>query len=163
MRVHSVVISFALVLAIAPTFSLVENEAHAEEAAVDPRAEELLNKFMGALQDNSGDMNAAAVAAKPFLHKSLYSKDGTSLSPDLMRFSFKKAWEGSKFYSVPVKITRIRPTNVSAIGFRETAEAGKVVDYFIAKRPGIAGLPAPVKVFFPAGGGEPKISYIGSI
>jgi hypothetical protein len=61
-----------------------------------------------------------------------------------------------------VKITRIRRTGVSAIGFRETAEKGKVTDYFVAKKDGVNGMPAPVKIFFPEGGGEPKISYVAA-
>lgn len=101
--------------------------------------------------------------ALPYLHKSLLAPGGGDVSGDLRRFSFKKAWENAKFYAQPVKITRIRRTGISAIGFRETAEKGKVSDYFVAKKEGVSGMPAPVKIFFPEGGGEPKISYVGSL
>lgn len=152
-----------LSISVAPTILLDSAPAFAQEAKADPRAEELLNKFMSALTQNSGDMDAAAKAVKPYLHKSKLSKDGSDISPDLRRFSFKKAWEGAKFYAAPVQITRVLPTTVSAIGFKETAEAGTVIKYFIAKKQGVNGMPAPVHVFFPAGGGEPKLSDIGSI
>jgi hypothetical protein len=156
-----VTLMFSAVLT--PVALLDSAPAYAEEEKPDPKAVALLDSFMGALQANGGDMDAAIKAAKPFLHRSLLSKDGSDVSPDLRRFSFKKAWENAKFYAAPVKITRMRPTGISAIGFKETAEAGKVVDYFIAKKQGVNGMPAPVKIFFPASGGEPRISYIGSI
>lgn len=132
------------------------------DEAVDPRAEKLLNDFLGALT-SSPDMDAAVKAALPHLHKSLLAPGGGDVSADLRRFSFKKAWENAKFYAQPVKITRVRRTGTSAIGFRETAEKGKVTDYFVAKKDGVNGMPAPVKIFFPEGGGEPKISYVGSL
>lgn len=154
-------------VALAPVALLTDSTpAHAEEAEEnpkDPRAVKLLDDFMTALQTNQGDMDAAITAAKPFLHRSLLKKDGTDISADLRRFSFKKAWENAKFYASPVNITRVRPTGITAIGFKETAEAGKVVDYFIAKKDGVNGMPAPVKIFFPASGAAPRISYIGSI
>jgi hypothetical protein len=89
--------------------------------------------------------------------------EGNDLTTDIRQFSFKKAHSNAKFYQIPVKITRIRPTRVTAIGFEETAEKGSVVDYFISKKEGGNGLPAPIKIFFPADGGTPKISYMGSL
>jgi len=162
-KLKTVLLTVLMSLAVVPEAILEESLAYADDDKPDPAAVELLNKFMGALQANGGDMDAAVKASMPLLHRSLLLKDGSDISSDLRRFSFKKAWENGKFYVAPVKVTRIRPTGVSAIGFKETAEAGKVVDYFIAKKPGVNGMPAPVKVFFPASGGAPKISYIGSI
>ncbi len=66
-------------------------------------------------------------------------------------------------YAQPVKITRIRKTGTTAICFRETAEKGKVADYFIAKQESVNGMPALVKIFFPEGGGASTISYVGSL
>ena len=63
----------------------------------------------------------------------------------------------------PVKITCVRPNEVTAIGHGPTAEEGRAVDYFIAKKDGQAGMPAPVTVFFPASGGPPRVSYLGSL
>lgn len=130
---------------------------------VDPRAEKLLNDFLAALTTNAADMDAAIKAALPHLHKSLLGPGGNDVTRDLRSFSFKKAWQNAQFYAQPVKITRTRKTGTSAIGFRETAEKGKVVDYFVGKKDGVAGMPAPVKVFFPEDGSAPKISYVGSL
>ena len=148
--------------AAAPTLLPTPAMAQLDEP-IDPRAEKVLNDFLGALTANEANFDAAVKAALPYLHKSLLGPGGGDVTADLRRFSFKKAWSNAKFYAQPVKITRVRKTGTSAIGFQETAEKGKVVDYFVAKKDGVAGMPAPVKVFFPEGGGEPKISYVGSL
>lgn len=127
----------------------------------DARAIELLNNFMQALLIE--DFEESALQVMKYTHKSLWNVDGTNLSKDLRDFSFKKANNNAKFYQVPVKVTRVRETSVTAIGYDETAEKGKVVDYFIAKKAGVNGMPAPVKIFFPADGSAPKISYMGSL
>mgnify|MGYP003966049111 CR=1 FL=1 len=150
-----------LVLFILTLGALQIAPAHAEDVKPDPKAEELLNKFMTALLVE--DEAASAKAVMSLVHKSLLSNDKSDLSPDLRRFSFKKAHGGAGHYTSPVKITRVRKTGITAIGFKETAEAGAVYDYFISKKEGVTGMPAPVKVFFPKDGGELKISYMGSL
>jgi hypothetical protein len=49
------------------------------------------------------------------------------------------------------------------MGFKETAERGRIDKYFIAKRRGIAGVPAPLHIFWPETGGKPKLINIGSL
>lgn len=66
-------------------------------------------------------------------------------------------------YKVPVEITRVAPGNERTIGFRDTAERGRVDRYFVAKRRGVSGLPAPLHVFFPADGGAPSVVDMGSL
>jgi len=135
--------------------------AYPADVKPNPKAEVLLNKFLQALL--TGDENASVKAVMPLVHKSLLSNDKKDLSPDLRLYSFKKAHRNARHYSLPVKITRVRKTGVTAIGFKETAEAGIVYDYFISKKKGIGGLPSPVKVFVPKNGGELKISYMGGL
>ena len=147
---------------VTPTLQPQVAQAQMDEP-LDPRAEKLLNDFLGALTSNAVDMDAAIKAALPHLHKSLLAPGGGDVSRDLRSFSFKKAWQNAQFYAQPVKITRIRKTGTTAIGFRETAEKGKVTDYFVAKKEGVNGLPAPVKIFFPDDGSAPKIAYVGSL
>ena len=134
-------------------------------AGEDPRASEvpgLLGSALGALQQ-SGDGDAAAQAIVPYVHRSLLDASGKSLTADVRSFSFKKAHAAAGVYANPVKITRVRPNEVTAIGYGPTAEQGRAVDYFIAKKDGQAGMPAPVTVFFPASGGPPRVSYLGSL
>ena len=125
----------------------------------DPAAIDVLNKLMAALQIE--DLEASVKESTKYLHKSLLSKAGDDISPDLRRMGFKKARDNVKQYDVPVKVTRVRPTGATSIGFKETAEKGKVVDYMLGKKGG-KGLPAPVKIFFPEIG-EPKVAYLGSL
>lgn len=129
----------------------------------DQRGIEVINKFMEAINNNSGDENAAAKAAMPYIHKSEYDNTGTALKRDRMDFSFKKAWQNAKFYDTPVKVTRIQKQNLSAIGFGSTAESGIAYKVFIGKKSGVAGMPAPLNVFFPTNGSEPKVYYYGSL
>ncbi len=128
----------------------------------DAAAEQLLSATLAALQQNR-DEEAAVLAIVPYLHRSLLDASGAQLTTDVRQFSFKKAFGAAPLYGVPVKVTRSRPSNVTAIGFGPTAERGRSVDYFVAKRDGQPGMPAPVTVFFPESGGAPKVSYLGSL
>lgn len=160
-----------VVLATAASVAVFTSSPAPAEAApgdievekADPKAVQLLNDFLAALA--IADETASAKACLPLVHKSLMNPAKDDLSSDLRRFSFKKAHDNAKFYAQPVKITRIRPKNISGIGAKSngTAELGAVHDYFVAKKEGGAGLPAPVQIFFPQGGGEPKIAYMGSL
>jgi len=131
----------------------------------DPREADvpaLLAATLSVLQQNR-DEEAAAAAIVPYLHKSLLDSTGARLTTDVRSFSFKKAHGAAGLYAVPVTITRVRPSAVTAIGHGPTGEQGRSVDYFVAKRAGVAGMPAPVTVFFPVGGGPPKVAYLGSL
>jgi len=128
---------------------------------IDKRAETLLNDFMKALLIENSE--ASAKACLKHVHKSLMNSNGDNLTKDLLDFSFKKAHSNAKFYANPVKITRVRKNKVTAIGFKETGENGSEYSYFISKKDGVNGMPAPVNIFFPADGSAPKISYMGSL
>lgn len=128
---------------------------------IDKRAETLLNDFMKALLIE--DFDASSKACLKYVHKSLINKTGDNLTKDLLDFSFKKAHSNAKFYASPVVISRVRKNKVTAIGFKETGEKGEEYSYFINKKAGVNGMPAPVNIFFPADGSAPKISYMGSL
>lgn len=129
--------------------------------SADPRAEPLLNAFLNALL--LADEAACLKALLPLVHKSLLNKMGDALSRDVQEFSFKKARTNAKNYAQPVRITEVRANRVSAIGFGPSAQSGTETKYWIAKREGVGGMPAPVNIFFPADGGPPLISYMGSL
>jgi len=132
-------------------------------ADFDKRGIEVVNKFMDAINANAADQAAAAKAAMPFIHNSEYDNTGTALKRDRMDFSFKKAWQNAKFYESPVKVTRIQKQSLTAIGFGATAQAGTSYKVFIGKKAGVAGMPAPLNVFIPADGSDPKVHYYGSL
>ena len=145
---------------------LVQGPANAQDIKVedfDKAGIEVLNTFMKAILNNQEDEMAAAKAALPVIHKSEYDDSGTNLKKYRLDFSFKKAWQNAKFYKSPVLITRVQKQNLTAIGFGATAEKGTAYKVWIAKNEGVAGLPAPLNVFFPANGGAPKVYYYGSL
>lgn len=129
----------------------------------DQKAEALINTFMTALMIE--DFEESARTVFPMVHKSNYNPEQDSLSNDLLRFSFNKANSNAKYYVHPVEITRTLTLENNSIGYPsyDGYEKGQTVKYWIKKKNGIKGMPAPVNVFFPADGGGPSIAYMGSI
>lgn len=139
----------------------ISQNSFSQDVQPDPKAVEVINNFMKALSIE--DFEQSVKAAMPYLHKSLLNDAGNDISPDLRRFSFKKAHDGVKFYAIPATITRVQKTTQTQVGFGPTAEAGEVYKYFVGKKEGVSGMPAPLQVFIPNGGGEPKLVNIGSL
>lgn len=132
-----------------------------EKISPDPRGTELVNKLLNALSIEDPAERLKAVI--PLVHKSLLTSDGSDLSRDIKDFSYKKAYNNVKFYQIPASIREVHKGRVMTIGFRETAEKGRTDKYFINKKPGTTGLPAPIHVFFPEDGGAPSIVNMGSL
>ena len=128
--------------------------ADSKDESPDPRAQALLTRFVQVLQTQ--DEGQRIQACLPHLHSSLLTADGKDLTPDVKNFQFQKASKNAKWYELPVKITRVRPRDSSDYSGRE-------YNYFIARKEDGAGPPAPVTIFFPDNGGEPKILYMGSL
>lgn len=126
----------------------------------DPAAVELLNSLLKALMLEDEGQRLAAVL--PLVHKSLITRDGKDLERSVKDFSYKKASAGARLYAFPVEITEVHKGNSLTIGFKETAETGRVDKYFLAKRSGVAGRPAPIHVFWDSQG-KPKVTNMGSL
>jgi hypothetical protein len=152
---------FALTLGLLLTISQKTVAQDMDIAQFDQRGVVCLQNFINSLLET--DFNVAAQKAMQQIHKSDYAKDGSSLKQDRLNFSFKKAWQNAKFYANPIKITRVQKTSLSGIGFKETAQAGTSYKVWIGKKQGVNGMPAPIYVFFPADGGEPKVHDYGSL
>ena len=142
----------------APSAPAAQNIAPPDDAGV-----EVINAFVEALLVDDADASARAVL--PYVHKSLKTRDGTALSPDTRQFSFKKAHANAGFYAWPVRVTRVQRLKTTEIGHPSDGsyEQGYELKYFIAKKPGVNGVPAPLTVFFPNEGGAPTVSYMGSL
>ncbi len=148
--------------------------AQAGDVQPDPAVVEFINKFFAEMKKvgaENSDPGAADIDAKVaaagkiamgYYHKSHHAKAGDNLLPDRLRFSFKKGFNGIKFYQDPVKITRVRALTTQAIGFKETAEKGKSFDYFLAKKEGVSGMPAQIRIFIGETSGI-KIDDLGSL
>ena len=146
-----------LVLLSSPAGSSVTNAT----PDADPAAVELLNQFMTALLIK--DDSARLTAVLPCVHKTLLNNEGTDLSPTVKDFSYRRAVTDAALYQIPVRVTRVAKDKSTAVGFGESAESGRTDRYFVAKREGVSGLPAPIHIFFPKDGSKPKIVNMGSL
>ena len=124
---------------------------------------QILNEYVKAMKlgkNKEEKIKAFLTIAEP----NLLNGNNIALSPNTERFSFKKDSENAQFYQYPVVITEARiAIRESTIGFGTKARKGKLNKYFIAKKDGVAGRPAPITIFVPNNGGAPKIYGIGSL
>lgn len=151
-----------LCLAVPALVVTVPSVSFAEDAAPDERAIAKIKKFLEICL-NTPDLNEAGkqVVAAGLVHVSKFDKnDPSKMNPDSLRFAFKKAHAAAGMYQM--KVVRIQETGTTGVGFGKTAQKGKLFKYFIAKKEGVNGMPAPVQIFIPEGGGEPVIYDFGS-
>ncbi|MBS1150250.1 MAG: hypothetical protein H6Q89_1948 [Myxococcaceae bacterium] len=155
-------VSRVVVLALCFVALTWSTRAEAQDAPPDERGLEKIKQFMEITLANA-DINEAGkklVAAK-VVHVSKFDKnDPSKLNPDSLRFAYKKAHGNVKLYDV--KVVRTVLTGTSAVGFGATGQKGKLFKYFIAKKEGVNGMPAPIQVFYPEDGSEPVVYDFGS-
>ena len=132
-----------------------------EKISPDPAGVELCNALLTALCIGNPQERLAAVI--PLVHRSLLNTAGNDLDRGVKEFSYAKASGAAKLYQLPANINEVHKGNVTTIGFKATAERGRTDKYFIPKKEGVAGRPAPLHVFWPEGGGPPKIVNMGSL
>jgi hypothetical protein len=130
-----------------------------EKSAPDPKGQKLVADLLAALANPDDGARLAAVV--PLLHKSLLTDDGKDLRSTVKDFSYKKASQNVGLYSADIDY--VVKGNTMTVGFKASAEKGRDDKYFVKKKPGVAGMPAPIHVFWPDGGGEPKILDLGSL
>jgi hypothetical protein len=135
--------------------------AQIQKIEPDPKAVKLCTDLLAALTLEGEAARLKAVL--PLLHKSLLTADGKDLDPMVRNFSYKKAVTGAPLYKQPADIFEVHKGNDSTVGFGATAERGRTDKYFVNKKDGQPGRPAPLHVFWPNGGGEPKLVNIGSL
>ena len=129
----------------------------------DPAAIAVITRFLE-ICTRSGDLESLGrdVVAAGLVHASkLDANNPAQLNADSLRFGFKRAAENARLYEP--RITRVVQTTTTAVGFGTTAQRGRLFKYFVAKRPGVAGMPAPLHVFFPDQGGSPVLYDWGSL
>jgi len=132
-----------------------------EKISPDPKGIDLLNSLLAALSIEDEEKRLNAVI--PLVHKSLLTSDGKDLDNDIKPYSYKKAYENAGCYKQPVEIYEVHKGNTTTIGYGPTAEKGRTDKYFINKKEGVAGRPAPIHIFWPADGGDPKVVNMGSL
>lgn len=133
-----------------------------------PRAVyEVLEQYMALLRQAASLDQAAdlftGIAGGALVNE---SPDPVSLRSSVKPYGLKKDVENVQFYAEPIRITRVNCGAPVQSGFGDTAIAGPVYKIWIAKKEGIAGLPAPISILLPQGHPHihtPKVIAIGSL
>jgi hypothetical protein len=124
----------------------------------------VLDKYVAAL--NAPTLDSCATLFLPIAGGGLVNEDGTALGRDLLDFSLKKDFNNIKFYTQSAKITRVNVRFSNGDGYGASAIKGKVYKIWLGKKPGVAGMPAPVSIMVPEGHETiktPKVIGIGSL
>ena len=148
-------------IALSAMLMLVSPAQSIEKIKPNAQGLKLVTALLKALSIQNPEKRVAAVL--PLVHKSLRNSDGSDLDGNIKRYSYKKAWQNVKFYSIPAQIYEVHKGRSVGIGFRETAERGRKDKYFVKKKPGIPGRPAPIIIFWPESGGAPSVVNMGSL
>ncbi len=141
---------------------IVATQAIAQDAPPDERGLAKIQRFMEICL-TTPDMEAAGrlLIAEKVVHVSKRDKNNpVKLNPDSMRFAFKKAHGNVAMYQTAA--ARVQLTGTSAVGFGPTAQKGKLYKYFMMKKDGVDGMPAPIQVFYPENGEDPVVYDFGS-
>lgn len=85
------------------------------------------------------------------------------ISDDVIQFSLKKDYQNAKFYKVPAVITRVVKIEDDYDGYGPTLFQGTRYKIWIAKKDGVAGLPAPIPIIKPKTGAPKIVTTIGSL
>ena len=135
-----------------------------EPSALPRDVVETLNAYLTVLSSSASvDEAGNTLLTRGLIGGHLLSTDGTKASSDALQFSLKKDFENVKFYTVPAVITRIILETDSYDGFKKTLFEGARYKIWINKKPGVAGMPAPVPVIKPKSGKPRVVSVVGSL
>ncbi len=141
--------------------SLFSQTKDISESKLPDDVKEVLNEYIKILQ-NATDLDDAASKVKKIFAGHLLNSEG-EVDKDVYYFSLKKDFNNAKFYQYPVDITRISRTKNDYDGFQETLFEGTRYKIWIAKKDGVAGVPAPVPIIKPSKGSPKVVSVIGSL
>ena len=149
----------SLLLVACSTFA---THAIAQDAPPDERGMEKVKRFME-ICASTPDLEEAGklLIAEKVVHASKRDKNNPAkLNSDSIRFAFKKAHGNIGMYQPTLVRTVL--TGTTAVGFGRTGQKGKLYKYFIAKKDGVNGMPAPVQIFYPENGEDPVVYDFGS-
>jgi hypothetical protein len=130
----------------ANTGSLADHEA----------ARLLVDEFVKLL--STYEVENAAWRVGPFLHRSLLQ--GEMMQPQFKQNNFYSAHQRFRSYKIPVNFLKAQNTNRTAIGGLRDRDEGEEFVYTLEKTVDNGGMPGTVRVFFPKGGGAPKITLV---
>jgi hypothetical protein len=121
----------------------------------------VLNKYLKILT-TSASLDECAQKVAKIAGGHMVSQNGM-ISGDVKDFSLKKDFQNAKFYKVPAVITRVVLMEDDYDGFGPTLFQGNRYKIWIAKKDGVAGMPAPIPVIKPKKGAPKIVSNVGSL
>ena len=142
---------FILLIGMMVVFFSGNIQAQATDISADQipkEVKDVLNQYINILT-NSTNLDVCATEILKVAAGSLLSQDCKSIATDVKPYSLKKDFENAKFYKKPVVITRVQLINDDSDGYGPTMITGKVYKIWIAKKEGVNGMPAPVKIIVP--------------
>jgi hypothetical protein len=155
---------FSLLLWFLPLLCAAQGTANDIPVAQLPaEVRTVLDQYIQILR-TSENLDACAQKFVAIAGGSLVNEDGQTLRTSVQPYSLKKDFENIQFYANPIRITRVnRNPNPLTSGFGPSAIRGNEFKIWIAKADGQAGVPAPISIMVPEGGGTPKVIRIGSL
>ncbi len=131
------------------------------ETELPADVKQVLSEYIQILQ-TATDLDDAASKVKKLFGGHLLNSSG-NVDSDVYNYSLKKDFTNAKFYQYPVKITRVSRSLNDYDGFQSTLFEGTRYKIWIAKKEGVAGMPAPTPIIKPAQGDPKVVSVIGSL
>lgn len=142
-KIYSIFIIFFVVISLNSQINIYAIEKIKPNDKIINLINKLFVSFM--IEDEKERIKAIL----PLVHDSMKTKDKKYLSRDILLYSYKKAYQNYKFYKFPVEIDYVIKGRNLTIGYKETAEYGRIDKYFIKKKENVAGLSAPISIFIP--------------
>jgi hypothetical protein len=155
--IHVAILAFTLLFAVTATAG--RKEITSQEVPRD--VIEVLNRYLTILT-TSPTLEDCAQKMAGISAGHMLSRNG-GISDDVFQFSLKKDYQNAKFYKVPAVITRVQVTDNDYDGYGPTLFEGTGYKIWIAKKDGVAGLPAPIPIIKPASGAPKIVTTIGSL
>ncbi len=148
------------------TLNIYAQRQEIQPNEIPPAVKEVLIEYLKIL-NNSANLDECATNIVKVCAGHLLTSDLKSIAGDVKPYSLKKDFENAKFYKFPPVITRIQLNKGDYDGFQSNLIEGDSYKIWIAKKEGVAGMPAPIKILVPKSGQQfstPKvISVIGSL
>ena len=85
---------------------------------------------------------------------------GEMMQPQFKQNNFYGAHQRFRSYKIPVNFLKAQNTNRTAVGGLRDRDEGEEFVYTLEKTVDNGGMPGTVRVFFPKGGGAPKITLV---
>lgn len=161
MKRSRVILICILTMLVFVTVSTIAKQKDIPKDQVPKDVIEVLNKYLEILS-TSASLDDCAEKMVKIAAGHMLNQSGT-ISDDVKQYSLKKDHQNVKFYKVPAVITRVVLMEDDYDGYGPTLFEGTRYKIWIAKKDGVAGLPAPIPIIKPKSGPPKIVTTIGSL